>query len=84
MFEHRTDLTKQEKKVMERGARRGIGLIVFALLFAAFSQMFSGCSKEEPKVYRIETSEFVWEGSGSEQVPVIRDVAYLVVEDTKK
>ncbi len=79
MFNHRKDLTKKEKKIMERGAKRCIGLVVFALLFAAFSQMLSGCREEEPKVYRIESSELVWEGAYGERIPVIRDVSYLVV-----
>lgn len=79
MFQHRKDLTTKQKKVMERGARRCVALIAFALLFATFSQIMSGCNKTEPKVYRIESSEFVWESVQGEKIPVIRDVSYLVM-----
>lgn len=79
MFQHRRDLSAKEKKVMERGARRCVALIGLALLVAIFSQFISGCKDNEPKIYRIETQEFVWENVQGERIPVIRDVSYLVM-----
>ena len=78
------DLNESDRKIMERGARRCAAVIVFALLFAIFSSLISGCQRNEkqPVVYRVESSEIVWETSpenNRQKVPVVKDVAYLIV-----
>ncbi len=77
-------LTKSEKKKIARGARNIVGWIVIGAVFALFSGIISGCQKEEkqPVVYKVESSEFVWETTpenARQKVPVVKDVVYLIV-----
>lgn len=81
---NRKTLNESDRRKIERGARRFVALMIFALLFACFSHLLAGCQKQEkqPIIYRVNSSEFVWKTNpenNRQKVPVIKDVVYLIV-----
>ena len=80
------ELTANEKKKIHRGLRTLIGWVIVGVVFAAFSSIMMGCSKEEkPTIYKVTTTGLVWETSPDnprQKVPVVQDMVYFVVGDS--
>lgn len=77
-------LTNKQKKKARRLFVNMVGWIVIGAVFALFSAIISGCQNEEkqPVIYKVESSEFVWETNpenARQKVPVVKDVVYLIV-----
>ena len=80
-------LTGKQKKKVRRLLVNMVGWVVVGTVFAVMASIICGCQKEEPKIYRIDTSELVWETSEDNnrlKVPVVKDMVYFVVGGSEK
>lgn len=75
-------------KFRERAIKNAAALFVFALLFALFSNLLSGCRNSEIKVYEVKTSSAAGKtslpgGATNKRIkdPALNETIYLIVSE---
>ena len=75
-------------KFRERAIKNAAALFVFALLFALFSNLLSGCRNSEIKVYEVKTSSTAGktlqpgcETNKRIKDPALNETVYLIVSE---
>ena len=66
----------------EAGLSNFFKIVVFALLFALFTGLISGCKKDKVKVYEVKTSGITYQTSAENKrikEPVETETVFLVV-----
>lgn len=70
----------------KRGVYGFCKLIVFALLFALFAGLISGCKKDKVQVYEVKTSGITYQTSAENKrikEPVETETVFLVVGEVR-